>query len=234
MLEPVSDRSVRTKRPLLLSVGVILSSILLTGGLIGYQSALLFPETGVTQKEWEAALDRKPNHAEAVDSEPIPESALAQRAEQLSRLRESNQDLHSGSAIIVDGIIYSALEVRDDEGNVKIVLEDLDAMRHEPGPASDDLIRHDAMRHLMSSSKSIVIMPRTPEDVEKAIEKYRLAAVQQFSSRDRNGDRKLSKSELHPVSWKYFLNQGAVKNGHVDFDAFLKNYLDFHRHSGFK
>lgn len=234
MVETVSDLSERKKPPLLLRVGVILSSILLTGGLIGYQSALLFPETAVTQEKWEAALDRSAKEAESIQSDPIPESVLAQRAEQLSRLRQSHQNLSPGSSITVDGTTYTALEVRDDEGKVKVVLEDLDAMRHEPGSAPAELIRHDALHHMMSSSKSIVISPRTPEEVEKVIEKYRIAAVQQFSSLDRNGDRKLSRSELHVQSWKYFLKQGAVKNSHVDFDGFLKNYLNFYWHSGTK
>lgn len=113
-------------------------------------------------------------------------------------------------------------------GLVVIPTDQLDALRRTPGKTSMILIEHDAIsQHMqtMSSSKSIVIAPQEPVSKKQRIDAYLVAVNQAFMKRDLNHDRKLTDDELGHYNWKHFVSMGAVENGAVDFDGFLKNYL---------
>jgi hypothetical protein len=90
------------------------------------------------------------------------------------------------------------------------------------------LIEHDAMLvhlTLSSSSKSIVLLPQHPTERDEVIKDYKLAASDAFAKRDQDRNGKLTASEVGDFVWKHFENKGAIENGTVDSEGFLKNYF---------
>lgn len=215
---------------LLLRIGALASSLLLLTGFVAFRAGLLPPESAVTQDQSNASLNF--NSIGAESSQPNTQSGQAELPEvdQPGLLDVKINyvgtlaSVKGGDRLESRGNVLAAVFDDSSAGVPKVTREVLDELRRRPGQASPILIRHDALT-LMSGSKSIVLLPTTPADTQKATDKFKSRAAKCFSDRDRNGDGKLTKDELGDHNWKRFLEQGAVENDAVDSDGFLKNFF---------
>lgn len=215
--------------PLFLRIGALAGSLLLLTGFVAFRAGLLPTETALTQDPSNASLNL--NSIGVESSQPNPQSGQTALSEvDQPRLHDvkiniagtlvsvtGSDNLESRGNVLVTGFDDSSA------GVPKVTREVLDELRRRPGQASPILIRHDALT-LMSGSKSMVLLPTTPADTQKATDKFKSQAAKCFSDRDRNGDGKLTEDELGDHNWKRFLEQGAVENDAVDSDGFLKNF----------
>ena len=206
---------------LILRISAVASSLLLLAGLIAYQTGYLTPPNVMTHDQLNVSLNLNSIGSGTTHSTTQIEQTAFSMVEQSNLLvAEPSQVATSGDDRQESGVI---LQTEPFAAPQNMTRETLDELRRRPGHASPLLIQHDALT-LMSSSKSIVILPKTPADEQKAIDRFKALAAKCFAERDRNGDKKLSEAELGYHNWQRFVEQDAVKNGAVDSEGFLKNF----------
>lgn len=217
------------RAPLVLRVGVVASSLLLVTGFIGYRTGYLFSNRSVTSDSplsSASPLAIDPALVATAPNDPQGEDSQQSLSETIgSGIQVKPQSWNATSAV---GVMQATPRLQSNT-QVQLTLpqDQLDALRRRPGKASDSLIEHDAMESyltLSSSSKSIVLLPQQPDDREKVINDYKSKASTAFSKRDQDGNGKLTASELGEFHWRHFEKMGAVENGAVDTEGFLKNY----------
>ena len=215
--------SVRSR--LFLQSAVVVNAVVLIAGLICYQSGLLFPASAVTQEDLNAAIEARrsvePQVSQNVEGDQTVLSPAANVEQSVHPLNDVAKTINNG---------YSSEDVVDSTdlvvSNVVVVQQpNYEEMRRRPGPASPELILHDSVN--FSSSKSIVIAPRTTEEKQKMADRMVSSATSSFRSLDRDHDDQLTEREVGEQYWKLFEEGRAVSDGKLSFDGFLKNYVRY-------
>lgn len=214
---------------LCLRIGALVSSLFLLTGFVAFRAGLLPAESVVTHDQSNVSLNFNSIGTESSRFDTRSGPAELPEIDQSGVFAVNIHDagtlfsVESGASLESRGIELAAGFDDTSAGVPTVTREVLDELRRRPGPASPILIRHDALT-LMAGSKSMVLLPTTPADIQKAIDKYRSNAAKRFSDRDRNGDGKLTEGESSDYTWEHFSKQGAVENDAVDADGFLKHY----------
>ena len=208
-------------------IAVVVNAVALVVGLICYQSGVFFSAATVTQEDLNAAINARPADAvqPLLNSERHPSDVAAVASgrpdyHQLDSVPSGGLDNQTSGVETAENKALSDDWVRSNRSIFRF-----DQLRQQPGPVSRELLLNDSVEVIMSSSKSTVLIPKTPEEKQKAIDRYLASATSSFQSLDRDHNEQLTEAELGDPYWTHFRQQGVVQDGNLNFDGFLKHYV---------